>query len=152
MGIEMEIRDFKNYKELKATHQKEMNEFPLGAAFSNEQFKEMMEKWGLTENDTDKIYSIGCGCFIRKSDSQRFHDLMERFELEEKAFRKKKKNAIDQFYYELGNHEYCITHDLEPTLNACGITLEEFEKDDFLKECMNKARIKYKKAMLKYGY
>ena len=148
----MEIRTFRNYKELKATHQKEMNEFPLGAAFSKEQFKEMMEKWGLTENDTDKIYSIGMGCFIRKSDAKAFDELMTRFSLEEKAFRKAKRKAIDQFYYELGNHEYCITHDLEPTLRACGISVEDFEKDDFLKECMKKAIIKYRKAMYQYDY
>lgn len=151
--MSMEIRDFRNYKELKATHQKEINEFPLGAAFSNEQFNEMMAKWNLDpEKDLDKIYSIGMGCFIRKSDAKWFNDMTTRFTIEEKAFRKKKKNAIDQFYYELGNHEYCITHDLEPTLNACGITVEEFEKDDFLKECMKKAIIKYRKAMYKYGY
>jgi hypothetical protein len=39
------------YKELKDKHQKEMDAFPLGAAFSNSQFAEMMQKWGLTIDD-----------------------------------------------------------------------------------------------------
>ena len=46
------------YLELKQRQQKEVNDFPFGFAFSNQQFKEMMEKFGLKETDTDKIYSI----------------------------------------------------------------------------------------------
>ena len=39
-----------------------VNAFPLGSCFSKEQFADMMHQWGLTVNDTDKIYSIGFGC------------------------------------------------------------------------------------------
>lgn len=46
------------YTELKAKHQAEVDAFPFGFAFNNKQFNEMMEKWGLTPDDTDKIYSI----------------------------------------------------------------------------------------------
>ena len=60
------------YEQLKSKHQKEMDAFSLGAAFSNKQFKEMMQKWGLTVDDTDKICSIGAGCFIRKTDKKPF--------------------------------------------------------------------------------
>ena len=49
------------YTELKAKHQKEVDAFPFGFAFNQSQFNEMMAKWGLTPNDTDKIYSIGGG-------------------------------------------------------------------------------------------
>ena len=142
----LEIRNFNSYQEMKRIHQEEFNKFPLGAAFSNEQFNEMMKKWNLDpEKDCDKIYSIGCGCFIRKSDAQEFHDINQRFREEEKQFRKSMKKAVDQFYHELANHEYCITHDLEPTLDACGISVEEFEKNQFLKNAMKKALVKYKK-------
>ena len=144
--MEMVIRNFNSYKEMKRVHQEEFNKFPLGAAFSNEQFNEMMKKWGLDpDKDCDKIYSIGCGCFIRKSDAQEFSDINKRFALEEKQFRKSMKKAVDQFVYELANHEYIITHDLEPTLDACGISIEEFENSEFLKEAMKKALVKYKK-------
>ena len=56
------------YEELKNKHQQEMNAFPIGACFSQKQFEEMMQKWGLTVHDTDKICSIGGGCYVRKSD------------------------------------------------------------------------------------
>ena len=34
------------YQEMKDRQQKEFDAFPMGAAFSNQQFKDMMEKWG----------------------------------------------------------------------------------------------------------
>lgn len=71
-----------SYQILKDKQQKEMNAFPLGAAFSNKQFAEMMQKWGLTIDDTDKILSIGGGCYIRKSDRDTFHSMLDRFEKE----------------------------------------------------------------------
>ena len=61
------------YDEVKNRHQKRVNDFPLGFAFSNEQFKNMMEKWGLTENDTDKIVSIDGGGFLRKTDIEEYN-------------------------------------------------------------------------------
>ncbi len=103
------------YKQLKDKHQKEMDAFPLGAAFSKEQFEEMMRKWGLTVNDMDKICSLGCGCFIRKSDKEHFHEMSARFKKEMQdaidADRTGDGFIRDMFLYELANHEYCITLD-----------------------------------------
>ena len=66
------------YADMRAMHQEEFNAFRLGAAFSNEQFDEMMKKWGLRPDDTDKILSIGYGSFIRKSDREAFHEMVNR--------------------------------------------------------------------------
>jgi hypothetical protein len=38
------------YAELKKKHQKELNKLPMKAAFGKEQFKKMMEEWGLTKH------------------------------------------------------------------------------------------------------
>ena len=137
------------YTELKDSQQEEINAFPLGAAFSNKQFAEMMNKWGLTENDTDKIYSIGGGCYIRKSDHTAFHEMLDRHE-------KERKDAIaadttgngyiyDMFYSELANHEYCITFDLEDTIYALGLSVDEINADKRLLRGLNKALKQYLK-------
>ena len=68
------------YEILKNRHQKEFNQFPLGAAFNKKQFDEMMEKWGLLSTDTDKILRIGSGCYIRKSDKEEFKALINRLD------------------------------------------------------------------------
>ena len=134
------------YQEMKDRQQKEFDAFPMRAAFSQQQFQQMMEKWGLTLNDTDKICSIGGGCYIRKADIAAFTTLINKTAAE-------LKNAItadttgdgfifDMFVFELANHEYCITYDLEETLDALGLTPEEVNADEPLKQGLNKA-IKY---------
>jgi len=134
------------YQEMKDRQQKEFDAFPIAAAFFNQQFESMMEKWGLTVNDTDKICSIGGGCYIRKADKDALIALINKTATEQK-------NAIaadttgdgfifDMFVYELANHEYCITYDLEDTLDALGLTPEEVNADELLKHGLNKA-IKY---------
>ena len=131
------------YEEMKNRQQKEFDSFPLGAAFSKEQFKDMMEKWEFSPTDTDKIYSIGAGCYIRKTDKEALQDLMVRLT-------KEKQDAIaadltgdgfifDMFLYELANHEYCITYDLEDTLDALGLTVEQIKADKRLHYGLNKA-------------
>lgn len=95
------------YKEYKEAKQKEVNDLPVFWAFSNAQFKEAMEARGLTENDTDKIYSLGAGGFFLRSDADKVHayfaaksplpKLMKQY-----AF------AKDAIYYEMCNHEYGI--------------------------------------------
>ena len=131
------------YQEMKDRQQKEFDAFPIGAAFSNQQFKDMMKKWGLTINDTDKICSIGGGCYIRKTDKEALRDLINRLN-------KEKQDAIaadttgdgfifDMFVYELANHEYCITYDLEDTLDALGLTTEQINTDKRLTHSLNKA-------------
>ena len=130
-----------NYIKLKSKHQKEIDAFPLGFAFSNQQFVEMMNKWGLTENDTNKIYSIGGGGYIRKTDSDAFYEILNRHANErEKAMRE---NADDYLYhmfdYELANHEYNYTYDLENTLDALGLTMETIKANPQMYEALQRA-------------
>ena len=80
------------YLEMKQAHQKEVNNFPVFFAFSKDQFKEGIERLGLTENDTDKIYSIGGGGYIRKADSKAFNDL---FDKQDKELNKAIENDTD---------------------------------------------------------
>ena len=142
------------YQILKEKQQKEFNAFPMGAAFSRKQFEEMMEKWGLLPSDKDKIVSIGSGCFIRKTDREALKELIERLDAEQqKAIADDTTGdgfIFDMFLYELGNHEYCITHDLEETLEALGLTIEEINADSRLLHGLNKAIKVYTANRKKY--
>lgn len=137
------------YQELKDRHQKEMDAFPLGAAFSNSQFEEMMQKWGLTVKDTDKICSIGAGCFIRKSDKEAFFNMLKKFKDETNAAIAADKTGdgfiYDMFYYELANHEYCITYEYDETFDALGFTEEQVFADKRLLHGLKKAEKEYLK-------
>lgn len=128
------------YSELKAKHQKEVDAFPFGFAFNTKQFNEMMEKWGLTPDDTDKIYSIGGGGYIRKSDSEAMGKMFKRHALERKMARKYGDEYLfEMFAYELANHEYCITHDLTDTLEALDLTIEQINADPKMADALKRA-------------
>lgn len=72
------------YAELKKKHQKELNKLPMKAAFGKEQFKKMMEEWGLTTSKEDlmKIRSLGCGAFCLASDVYLFEKMRKRHDKE----------------------------------------------------------------------
>ena len=142
------------YEILKNKQQKEFNAFPMGAAFNQKQFAEMMEKWGFLPTDTDKILHIGVGCYIRKTDREAFHALLEKID-------KEKQDAIaadtngegfikDMFLCELANHEYCITYDLDDTLDALGLTVDEINADNRLIRGLEKALAQYLKDTENY--
>ncbi len=131
------------YQVLKNRQQNEVNALPLGAAFSNEQFAAMMAKWGLTPDDTDKILSIGAGCYIRKTDKDNFLAMRKRHKAEMQTAIAEDTTGdgfiCDMFLYELANHEYCITYDLEDTLDALDLTTDEINDDERLLHGMKKA-------------
>ena len=70
------------YVQMKERHQKEVNEFPMMWAFNNDQFAQGMKKLGLQETDTDKIYRIAPGGFIRKTDADKLDEMFTRHEKE----------------------------------------------------------------------
>lgn len=129
------------YTTLKTKHQKEVNNFPLGFAFSEQQFNEMMAKWNLTPEDTDKIYSIGSGGYVRKCDADAMHEMFDRHAQEIETARTENKDdyLYHMFNYELANHEYSYTGDLTDTLNALGLTLEEINANPQMDEALQRA-------------
>jgi hypothetical protein len=131
-------------------HQEEVNNFPMFFAFNNKQFDEGMRELGLDPKDTDKIYRLGStGGYYRKTDAPALREMFERHskEMEDavKADTTGEGFIYDMFIYELANHEYCITYDLEPTLDALGLTLDEVNENPALLAGLKKAKKDYLK-------
>ena len=132
------------YAELRKRQQEEFNKLPLGFAFSNKQFEEMMQRWGLDpEKDTDKLYRIPGGGFIQKKDHALLHETTERHQAERQAAIDADKTGegfiYEMFLYELDNHEYGYTGDTEEALDALGYTADEVLGDPRLKRGIEKA-------------
>lgn len=121
------------YLELHERQQAEVDAFPMFFAFNRKQFAEGMRSLGLEPEDTGKIYSIGSGGFIRKTDGEALHELFERHSAEMQAAIDADETGdgfiFDMFDYELANHEYNYTHDPEPTLECLGLTMEMVKAD-----------------------
>ena len=132
------------YAELRKRQQEEFNKLPLGFAFSNKQFEEMMHRWGLDpEKDTDKLYRIPGGGFIQKKDHALLHETTERHQAELQAAIDADKTGegfiYEMFLYELDNREYGYTGDTEEALDALGYTADEVLGDPRLKRGIEKA-------------
>lgn len=131
------------YDELRAKQQKEIDNFPFMWAFNKKQFSEGMEKLGLKETDIDKIYSIGSGGYIRKTDSDKLKEMLDRHTEEMKRAIEEDTTGdgfiFDMFYYELANHEYSYTGDITDTLECLGLTEEEVNADERLLHGLNRA-------------
>ena len=132
------------YAELRERQQAEFNRLPLGFAFSDKQFKEMMKGWGLDpEKDTDKLYRIPGGGFIQKKDHSLFHETTKRHQAELQAAIECDETGeefiYEMFLCELDNHEFGYTGDTEDTLDALGYTADEVLGDTRLKRGIEKA-------------
>lgn len=133
------------YAELRRRQQEEVNALPIGFAFSDRQFREMMEGWNLDpERDLDKIYSLGgTGGYFKKMDEQLIQDTFNRHEAEREAAIEEDKTGegfiYEMFLYELENHEYGYTGDTEDTLAALGYTADEVLCTPRLKRGIEKA-------------
>ena len=132
------------YAKLKQRQQAEFNKLPLGFAFSNKQFGEMMRGWGLDpEKDTGKLYRLPGGGFIQKKDHALLHETVDRHDVELQVAIAEDTTGegfiYEMFLYELDNHEYSYTLDTEETLDALGYTAEEVLNDPRLKHGIEKA-------------
>lgn len=130
-----------SYKKFKEKMTKEVNSLPMIFAFSNEQFEEGKKKLGVKENS--ELVSIGAGGFMKKNDIQLLRDMRDRHNKEFAEKIKDDKFLYEAFLHELWNHEFCITFDPEPTVNALCFTMEEFEKDERALKIFKKAKKDY---------
>ena len=133
------------YADLKQRQQQEFSAFPMQFAFSDSQFAEGMAALGLKPTDTDKIYKAPGGGFYRREDGPRLYDMMERFdqELQEAIASDKTGDGFiyEMFLYELGNHEYDVTLDLDETLDALDYTMDAIQADPRLCHGLERARL-----------
>ncbi len=132
------------YKELKIRHQKETDALPIGWAFGEEQFGELMKRWGLDpEKDLDKICQTGGGGYIRKEDVALLKELgaKHRKEIEDAIAGDTTGEGFiyEMFLRELSNYEYGYTGDASDALEALGLDLGRVEADSRLKRGLEKA-------------
>jgi len=132
------------YRELKERQQKEVHEFPFFFAFNDNQFIEGMKRFGLSVEDTDKSYKFGdTGGFYLRTDAERLREMSDRHECERQEAIASDKRGTGYIYHmfrdELINHEFTWTDELEDTLDALGITLEEINDNPRLNRGLEKA-------------
>lgn len=143
------------YREFKERTQNEFNNFPIGFAFTSEQFEESKKKLGVKDNS--ELVKIGYNGFIRKTDRVKFHKMIssQNEEYDRLILEDTKGNGFiaDMFKYELPNHEFGYTWDLEDTLDALDLTKEKVMSDKkYFNGINNALKEIYNAELTKDGY
>ena len=126
------------YAELKEANSKKTNAWGGGKmffAFSDEQFYEGLKKVGFVKGE-HKLVDIGGGGFVRKDFIDEFREVFGAFS---KVIQKHLDDydfMVDAFDYELGEHEYFITRDVEDTIEALGLCESDFKERPMLLEAL----------------
>ena len=132
------------YVNLVRKQEKEFNDFPMFFAYNEKQYKEGKQTLGIID-DKDICYIGYCGC-IRKKDLQAFNNMIEKHKIEIKQSIENDKTGegfiYDMFLYELENHEYFITYEIDDTLDALNLTIDEVLNSSTLKNGLLLARKK----------
>lgn len=140
------------YQELQKKHQKDIDDFPMAFAFSDEQFKDGLKQLGLKETDKDKVVGIPGGGFVRATDKEKYIEMMKRHSREHREQISLDKDGTgyikDMFITEMINHEYGYTNDIEDTLLALGLDYEDLAKSDSLKKGLELAKKTFSKEDL----
>ena len=87
-----------------------------------------------------------------KEDDKNIINIFQKHDEEVKENLKNDECLKSAFRYEMSNHEYIITYEIDETLDALGITSEEYSNSDRMKRIMKQAKINYLNEMEKFGY
>lgn len=143
-------KEMNAYAEMKKRHQEEVNALPMYWAFTEERFDEILKELGLTKNDTDKLCRAPGGGFCLASDAKMIVDTLIRHRKELEAAIEADATGDDfikdMFMYELRNHEYTCTCEVEETVEACGLTMERVKNDERLMHGLETAAKKLREA------
>jgi hypothetical protein len=128
------------YVEFKERKQEKINDFDMFFAFDNKQLENGLEKLNVNKNE---IVSIGMNGFIRKTDVQKFKNMLNNFKEEHTQNMKNDDYVYHMFKYEMANHEYIITYDDEEILEVCNVNENQFIEDERMKSIYVKAKNDY---------
>lgn len=136
--------DYKKYKE---NRQKDFDKLPIYWAFGEQQFKELLQKLGLqdTKEDLQKLVSIGAGGIMRKCDLYLLENHNETFSNKKLKFwlTQNFKFAYSAFKYEMNNHEYYYTCDINDTLESLSLTADDIQKNAITRLAFLRAKKDY---------
>ena len=126
------------YEEFRNKRQDEFNNFKgVGFAYSNKQFNDLLKKLNTT---SDNLYSIGHGGYILKNRYNDFMDMLIKNDNELDELMKDYDFCLSALKFELLNHEYGITYDNTPALEALNLTSEDLINNETVSRAYKEAR------------
>lgn len=113
------------YNEMIRRHNEEVSKLPMYWAFGDKQWKELLEKLGLTENNCKEHLVSMFGAIVRKEDAAMIKDTLSRHHAEIQKAMKDLEFFEEAVLYEMGNYEYAINGQGDyDVINALGFNVE----------------------------
>lgn len=134
------MNEYKSYSDFRLAEREAIDALPIEFAFNDDQFHDMLKKFGLTLEEKDKLRRIPGGGFCLATDAKMIVETMLSWSRKlseitetDDAF------AVDALRYELDNHEYGYTGDPSDALESLGLPSSVSELDDRMKSLFSKA-------------
>lgn len=132
------------YVALRKRHVKELNDFPMKYAFSDEGLDKALKELDAKVEECTSI--TGCGDVIRKKDVPNWIELMKRQKAELDELMEDHDVTYEAFLYEMNNHEYAINWEGDAEVLGCfGMNEEILRKKGLLSEYRRAQAAHYKK-------
>lgn len=130
---------------------------PIYYAFNDKQLQQIKEMLGITNDEEfeNNVVSTYGGGLILKNNIPLLNTYFDEKEKELKKLIDEDKTGEgfvqDMFYTELVNHEYPYTQQLDDTLEALGLTLEEINTNAKLRHGLDLASLKINYEMINHN-
>lgn len=139
----MKLREYDSYREMRAEHQKRVDEFPIVFIFGmvgEEKLKELLKPIGA--KTLQECVSISAGGLIHKDKEAAFREMFELEEAEIKQFLSSEEHLVDAIYCEMCDHEYSYTWEPDDTLRSLDRTVADITNPGIFKTAWEKAEQK----------
>lgn len=134
------------YLDLKAKHEKEISDFPIAYAFSDEQLQEALKKLGATKEECVTIF--GHGDIVKKENASKLIALFKHQVQELKDMLVADEEFAEAaFLYEMDNHEYAINYDGDEDVLRC-FGLDE---DDLIEMNLERAYLRARNKHMEHA-
>ena len=110
-------------------------------AFSDEQFKRGLEKFGIQENEiSDKLCNYVGGGYMLKSAVKEHNKIVRKLQKAERKYLNNFKNLYSALLYEMYNHECGYTWNFTECLAPLGFTRKDLRKNRKLAKAFEQAK------------
>lgn len=134
------MSEYKTYCDFKLAEREAIDALPIEFAFNDDQFHDMLKKFGLTTEEKDKLRRIPGGGFCLAADAQMIVETMLSWSRKlSEIIKTDDEFAVDALRYELDNHEYGCTGEPDYALLELGLPSDVNKLDDRMKSLFCRA-------------
>ena len=134
------MSEYKSYSDFKLAEREAIDALPIEFAFNDDQFHDMLEKFGLTLDEKDKLRRIPGGGFCLATDAKMIVETMLSWSKKlSEIIETDDEFAVDALRYELDNHEYGYTGEPDDALLELGLPSDVNKLDERMKNLFCRA-------------